>query len=219
MIKASTLKFLSQVAKHNDRDWFQKNKLLYEAAHADVLAFTAGLISELSAIDPAIPPSLEPKACLMRIYRDIRFSNDKTPYKTNFGIGISEQGKSFKGAGYYIHIHPTEPFLAGGCWMPEPDLLKSIRQEIDYNPSEFRAAINGSEFLKYYQGPDREHVLKLLPKGYDADHPEIQFLKLKSFTCTYELEPRELIKAGAVEKVAGVLGALKPFMDFLRSAQ
>ena len=144
MIKSDTFHFLSQLAENNNLEWFHAHKQEHDEARENVIAFVSQLINGLAKIDIAILTDLDPKDCVMRIYRDIRFSKDKTPYKTNFGIGISPNGKNFEGPGYYLHIHPEQSFLAGGCWMPEANVLKAIRQEIDYNGSDFHTIIDGN---------------------------------------------------------------------------
>jgi len=218
MIKSDTFKFLNELAANNNRDWFQVNKSRHDDARLNVLEFTGKVIAGMSKYDHTIPSSLDPKDCVMRIYRDVRFSKEKTPYKNNFGAGFSQNGKKFSGAGYYLHIQPEGSFIAGGCWMPETDLLKAIRQEIDYNGSDFRAIIENPSFMKYYGSLDSEYKLKTCPKGYDQDHPEIEFLKLKSFTFTHKLNNSELINSGSVEQVVNGFEKLNPFIAFLRNA-
>jgi uncharacterized protein (TIGR02453 family) len=218
MIKSGTFDFLSELARNNNRDWFHENKVRHDEARANVIEFVAELIAGLSKIDSIVSADLDPKTCVMRIYRDIRFSLNKTPYKTNFGAGISQHGKNFKGPGYYLHIQPEGCFLAGGCWMPESDMLKSIRQEIDYNGEEFRHIVNASSFKEYFGEPDLEYKLKTIPKGYQADHPDIEYLKLKSFTFTHSLKAQELLTPDAVKTVLEGFEKLHPFMAFLRNA-
>lgn len=217
MLKSGTFEFLRDLAAHNERDWFQLNKSRYDAARKDVLNFTASLIRELSAIDPLIPQNLDPASCVMRIYRDVRFSKDKAPYKKNFGIGISPNGKNFLGPGYYLHIEPRSSFLAGGCWMPESELLRSIRQEIDYNSSEIHNIIDDLAFKEYFGSPDSEYKLKTVPKGYDASHPDIDLLKLKSFTFSHSLADDILIKPDALDQLVYGFRVLHPFIAFLRN--
>lgn len=217
MIKASTFDFLTELSANNNRDWFQQNKIRHDEARNNVLEFIGQVIKGLSIKDNTIPPGLEAKNCVMRIYRDVRFSKDKTPYKTNFGAGISQQGKNFNGPGYYLHIHPVQSFLAGGCWLPEADMLKSIRQEIDYNGQDFRTIIENEDFKEYFGKPGTEYKLKTVPKGYSIDHPEIEYLKLKSFTFSHILSPSELAATSAVQKVIDGFGKLYPFMAFLRN--
>lgn len=218
MIKSETFDFLRDLAANNDREWFLANKPKHDEARENVIEFVGDVIKGLSQVDSTIPPGLDPKNCVMRIYRDVRFSKDKTPYKNNFGAGISHQGKSFNGPGYYLHIHPEESFLAGGYWMPEGPVLKAIRQEIDYNGSEFREIIKKETILKYFGDPDNEHTLKTIPKGYLVDHPDIEYLKLKSFTFSHKLKKSELSASVALKEVVNGFGKLYPFMTFLRNA-
>lgn len=218
MISSATFDFLQDLAENNNREWFQDNKDRHEEARNNVLEFVGELIAGLSKVDITVSPDLDPKSCVMRIYRDVRFSKDKTPYKNNFGAGISQQGKNFNGPGYYLHIHPEECFVAGGCWMPEAGMLKLIRQEIDYNGKDFREVIDNPDFKKYFGGPDQEYKLKTMPKGYSVDHPEIEYLKLKSFTVTHVLSPEQLASSDAVQTVLEGFEKLYPFMSFLRNA-
>lgn len=218
MLKSETVDFLKQLAANNDRNWFQLNKSRHDLARKDVLHFTASLISELSAIDPFIPQNLDPATCVMRIYRDVRFSKNKAPYKKNFGIGISPHGKNFQGPGYYLHIEPQCSFLAGGCWMPEPEFLRLIRQEIDYNSSEIHHIIDNLEFKKYFGSPDSEYKLKTAPKGYDSGHSDIDLLKLKSFTFSHSLTDDMLMKPDATHQIVHGFHVLYPFIAFLRNA-
>lgn len=218
MIRSSTFDFLKDLAENNNREWFQDNKTRHDEARNNVLEFVAELITGLSKIDKTVSPDLDPKNCVMRIYRDVRFSLNKTPYKNNFGAGISQQGKNFNGPGYYLHIHPEECFVAGGCWMPEAEMVKSIRQEIDYNGKDFREIIHNLDFQKYFGEPDQEYKLKTMPKGYFADHPDIEYLKLKSFTFTHHILPKQLTGANSVQTVVDGFEILYPFMTFLRNA-
>ncbi|MBC8053342.1 MAG: DUF2461 domain-containing protein [Sphingobacteriaceae bacterium] len=218
MIEAPTLKFLKGLSQNNNREWFGIHKKDYEASRENVLEFTSKIIADLAAFDDTIPTDLNPKDCVMRIYRDIRFSNDKTPFKTNFGIAISANGKNFKGPGYYIHIQPSKSFIAGGAWYPETDELKAIRQEIDYNGSELRSILNEDGFKKVFEDLDREGALKTTPKGYPADHEDINYLKLKSFTATSQIADTVLTGPGAVKKIVDNLEKIYPLTIFLRNA-
>jgi uncharacterized protein (TIGR02453 family) len=218
MIKSATFDFLKDLAKNNNREWFQDNKARHDDARNNILEFIGEVIAGISITDLTISSDLDPKSCVMRIYRDVRFSKNKTPYKNNFGAGISQQGKNFNGSGYYLHIHPEECFVAGGCWMPEGEMLKSIRQEIDYNGDEFREIIKNPSFVKYFDQPDQEYKLKTMPRGYYPDHPDIEYLKLKSFTFTHNISPKHLTRANSVQTVVDGFKMLYPFMTFLRNA-
>ena len=218
MIEPATINFLKLIAKNNDRDWFQAHKESYESARQNVLDFTGKLIREMAKLDPSIPSDLEPKTCLMRIYRDVRFSKNKAPYKTNFGIAISGNGKNFNGPGYYLHLQPGKSFIAAGYWMPDPDHLKSIRQEIDYNGSELHDIVDDKFFKVCFGGLDQEDKLKTSPKGYPADHEDVEYLKLKSFTVTHQLKDEQLYKADTIQYVMSVFEKVYPLVIFLRNA-
>lgn len=218
MIKTTTLDFLRQLADNNERSWFQAHKEDYHSARQNALDFTEEVLGRIWGIDPVIPGDITAGDCLLRIYRDIRFSKDKTPYKANFGIGISEGGKSFNGPGYYLHIQPEKSFIAGGYWMPGSEHLKAIRQEIDYNGTEFRNIIGDRSFKSLFGELSTEDTLKTAPKGYAADHPDIEYLKLKSFIGIHHLEDKVLKTAEGVKSVVGAVEKLYPLMVFLRNA-
>ncbi len=218
MIETSTLTFLKQLSENNNREWFNLHKKEYELARDNVFEFTAKLITGLATFDKTIPTDLNPKNCVMRIYRDIRFSKDKTPLKTNFGIAISANGKNFKGPGYYLHIEPGKSFLAGGSWFPETEELKAIRQEIDYNGSALHQVLGIASFKKYFGDLDMEGALKTTPKGYAADHEDIALLKLKSFTATHALSDKVLSNADAMDTLLPAFENLYPLTVFLRNA-
>ncbi len=218
MISKETFAFLRQLDLNNDREWFRDHKSEYEFARKNVIDFASLLIKGISSFDAAVPADLDPKDCTMRIYRDIRFRTDKTPYKTNFSIAISPNGKNFKGPGYYVEIKPDASFAGGGTWFPPSDELKSIRQEIDYNASELYKITDGKKFKALFQDLDREHVLRTAPKGYEKDHPEIAFLKLKSFTVTRALKDAELSSEDAPAKIIELFYTMYPLIVFLRNA-
>ncbi|PST84693.1 TIGR02453 family protein [Pedobacter yulinensis] len=217
MIKPTTLDFLSQVTRNNNREWFLANKDAYETAKQDIHELTGKIIPVLARIDPRFQADADPKKCLLRIYRDIRFSKDKTPYKTNFGISFSVGGKGVNEPGYFLQLEPGKSFLAGGSWMPEAAHLKLIRQEIDYNGSEFRGLVESPGFRKYFE-LSREDTLKTTPKGYDADHPEIEYLKLKSFVGIHDIADKSLFDPKFVDKLGKAFENLYPLVVFLRNA-
>ncbi len=218
MIADSTLNFLKDLSQNNNREWFQLHKNEYQFARENILGFAALVLKSLSEIDNTIPAVLLPEDCIMRIYRDIRFSKDKTPYKTNFGIALSGKGKNFNGPGYYINIEPGKCFIGGGSWYPEAEQLKAIRQEIDYSSGEFSEIINSAGFKKTFKSLDSEHSLKTIPKGYPADHELIEYLKLKSFVATKHLADKEILNRELPSQVADIFKKLNPLIVFLRNA-
>jgi uncharacterized protein (TIGR02453 family) len=218
MIKQQTFDFLADLIENNHREWFQNNKSRYEEAKNNVDEFANQVITAFSKIDTSIPKEITAKQCVMRIYRDVRFSKDKSPYKNNFGIGISAKGKGNDGAGYYIHLQPGASFVAGGYWMPDSNHLKAIRQEIDYNGDDLIKILEEPKFKSLFPSLDDEQKLKTTPKGYEADHPYIKFLKLKSFTVTHHIDNEKLMKPNAVNAVVDVLKSIHPFNMFLTQA-
>jgi uncharacterized protein (TIGR02453 family) len=211
------LKFLKAVAKNNNRDWFEKNKPTYleakdgfddflEALHKDMLKFDDGL------------SGMNPRKAAFRIYRDVRFSKDKRPYKTNMGAGFSAHGKMEQEPGYYLHIEPGKSFIAGGLYMPSPENLAKIRQEIDYNAERFLKILNNKKFKSYYKGLDEWDKLKTMPKGYAKDHPHIELLKNKSFIVSHKFSDAEVVSKTFRKKVAEAAKLIKPMNDYLLEA-
>jgi uncharacterized protein (TIGR02453 family) len=218
MIQQQTLDFLKELVENNDRDWFMANKNRYDVARQNVIDFTAELIKLLQKIDPAISPDLEAKKCVMRIYRDIRFSKNKLPYKNNFGISFPTSGTKLGGAEYYLHIQPGKSFIAGGYWMPEAGHLKSIRQEIDYNGHDLKAIIDTPEFVKLFGDFRSQDKLKTLPRDYTADNENIELLKLKSFIVMHPLKDAEIKSDKAADNIAQLCNKVYPLNFFLRNA-
>lgn len=217
MIKPETLQFIKDVAKHNNRDWFAQNKERYELAREDVLSFIDLVIPELAAVDNHFPADMPAKKCLMRIYRDVRFSKNKDPYKNNYGTSFRVKGTGLPEPEYYLHIQPGDSFLAAGFWMPDPEVLKKIREEIDYNTTEFLDIINAESFNDIFK-LSTEDKLKKAPKGYENDHPVIELLKLKSYIAIYPLKDDEFLKPEIVDQLKTAFEAVYPFVLFLRNA-
>ena len=217
MLKKSTFNFLRLIAKHNDRNWFTENKHLYEEARADLLQFVEPLIQNLARIDPKFSADTPPKKCLLRIYRDIRFSANKAPYKTNYGIVFDVKGYGANTPSYYLHLEPGNCFFGGGFWMPEKEVLKKIRTEIDYSAEEFLAILHHADFKKVFS-LSREDSLKKAPKGYEIDHPMIEYLKLKSFIVSCSFKEEEFLTQNIVDKLNHAFKTIQPFILFLRKA-
>jgi uncharacterized protein (TIGR02453 family) len=215
-MQRASLDFLSLLKANNTREWFAENKPHYEQAAADFLALADAILKRLAENEPAFA-NQKAKECVFRIYRDTRFSNDKTPYKTHLGAYFCVGGKRSPLAGYYLHIQPSESFLAGGCWMPPTPLLQAIRQEIDYNAAEFRAIIEAPEFISRF-GKLSGESLKTAPKGYPADHPEIEYLRKKSFVVMQNLTDEQILADDFAEQVHAAFLAMKPLVNFLNRA-
>lgn len=217
MLNKATFDFLRDLAKNNNREWFAENKFRYENAKQDLYPLIATLITELSAIDPEFAADTTPKKCLMRIYRDIRFSANKDPYKLNYGIAFDVKNYGPKTPSYYLHLQPGNCFFGSGFWMPETSVLKSVREEIDYSGDAFVEAISNKEFKSLFT-LSQEDKLKKAPKGYEITHPHIAYLKLKSFIAMYPLKEEDFYKNDIVDKLKKAFVAVQPFIAFLRSA-
>lgn len=211
------LQFVSQLKPNNNREWLEANRAAYESAKAAFTTLVDTLIKELSQIEPGLS-MLEPRDCIFRIHRDIRFSKDKTPYKTHFGAYFAEGGKKSAKAGYYLHIEPGgKSMLAGGVYMPPPEDLKKIRQEIDYNGEKLRNILSNQAFKKYY-GTISGEKLKTTPKGYSPEHPDIELLKQKDFIASHYVEDKIVEQSDYVEYCLKVWKALKPLNDYMNTA-
>ena len=213
MITKSTLDFLSELKENNSKEWFDTNRKRYEAVKKEMNATVQQLINGIAAFDPPVA-NLKPKDCTFRINRDIRFSKDKSPYKTNVGAFISRGGKKSPHAGYYIHIEPGNCFLGGGMYGPASDVLNSVRQEIDYNTEEFKKIINSKQFKDLF-GELRGEQLKTSPKGYPNDHPEIELLRYKSYLMMHNLKDAEVINDGFIDRVTTIFKGMQPLNEFL----
>ncbi len=215
-IERSTLDFLSDLKEHNEREWFLKNRKRYEAAKQNYESFVQAVIDRIADFDPILK-GLEVKSCTYRINRDIRFSNDKTLYKTHLGAFIVRGGKNNgnRFAGYYIHSEPGgNSMIAGGSYMPPTPWLTAIREKIDEQGDNFMKIINNREFIKYF-GQLEGEKLKSAPKGYGKDHPYIELLKLKSYLAVKMISDREITSEGCFDLIIGTSKALKPLNDFL----
>lgn len=211
------LSFLKKIAKNNNREWFEKNKPMYLEAKKNFEDFLEALHAELVKFDGSIA-GLEPRKLGFRIYRDVRFSKDKRPYKVNMGAGFSPGGKMMQEPGYYIHIEPGKSFIAGGLYMPDSANLAKVRQEIDYNSKSLLKILNDKNFKKYFSGLDDFDKVKTAPKGYAKDHPHIELLKNKSFIVSHSFSDAEVRDKKFIKQAAVACKTLKPLNDFLREA-
>lgn len=220
MLQKSTLKFLKNLKVNNVKEWFDEHRIAYDNARADFTRFVAAAIEQYGKQDEEIA-SLQAKDCLFRINRDVRFSKNKAPYKTNFGASIARGGKKSIYAGYYIHIEPgNESFVGGGLWMPEAEQLKKVRQEIDYNFEAFDGIITSAAFKKMYDGlyTGEDSKLSRPPKGYDDSNAAIEYLKFKSFIALHPLKDAELTAENLLTTVLQAFTALHPLVIFLNTA-
>lgn len=212
------LKFLKDLERHNDRDWFEKNKTRYLVAKEGFEEVVTAVLKDLVKFDDGLA-GLNPKKLPFRIYRDVRFSKDKRPYKTNMGAGFSPNGKLVQEPGYYLHLQPgNKSFIAGGIYMPDASNLARIRQEIDYSSKKLEKILKSSQFKKLFDNFDDFDKLKTAPKGYPKDHPQIEWLKLKSFIVSVPLTDKQITDKRFISSVTAACRTIKPLNDFLREA-
>jgi uncharacterized protein (TIGR02453 family) len=214
-MQSSTLQFLRTLEKNNNREWFNENKTTYQEAQQDVVSFVEKLIEEMVVFDEEIGKA-DAKKSLFRIYRDTRFSKDKSPYKTNFGASLG-MGKGSQKAGYYLHIEPGKSFLAGGIYMPESSVLKEIRKEISAFGEEFLTIVEKDKFRNYFRGLSVEDKLKKVPQGFEKDDKMAEFLKLKHYIVTHPVSDEQLLNENAAKEFAKIYKAMKPLNDFLNA--
>lgn len=215
-IEKRTFDFLNKLKENNNREWFVENKEDYQFALDNVTEMIQQIILRLSALDPHIHDSIAAKKCLFRIYRDVRFSKNKDPYKTWFAAGISVDGRKLDGPEYYIHIEPGHVFLAAGYWRPAKAHLEAIRQEIDYNTEAMFASLEkGGWETESLSGEDK---LKRPPAGYNADHPHIELLKHKSFILHVDLQRKQMESEEALNLIVENYQRMMPFKTFLHQA-
>ncbi|WP_294270964.1 DUF2461 domain-containing protein [uncultured Chryseobacterium sp.] len=208
--------FLKKLTRNNTREWFNDYKDLYIQSRENIIEFLEDLVMEMALFDEE-QAKTDVKKSLFRIYRDTRFSKDKSPYKTNFGASMG-MGKGNQKAGYYLHIEPGKSFLAGGIYMPDAGVLKLIRKEISLYSDEFLTILNNPDFKKHFPELDQESKLVKVPQGFMKDDPMADFLKLKNFIVVYTLKDRELLDKEAVKNLAAIYEIMKPFNDFLNAA-
>lgn len=220
MIQSSTLTFLRQLRKNNNKPWFDDHRAQYDAARANAEEFLQSVIDKHGKRDPGIS-ELIAKSCLYRINRDIRFSKDKTPYKSHLAGGMTKGGKKSPLAGYYLHIEPDgKTMVAGGLWMPMPDHLKKVRQEIDYCFDEFKKILTAKKFTTQFGDLDRseEYSLVKVPQGFEKDNPAAEYLKLKSWLVSREFPDAEVTSKDFLKKVTDAMEAMQPLLAFLNRA-
>lgn len=210
------LDFIAQLKENNNKPWFDDHRKNYDAARDQVILLAKELMPTVNQLEP-LTVGMEPKKALFRINRDVRFSKDKSPYKTNFGIGFtSKLVTSGSFPEFYIHISPDESFVACGCWMPMPKQLEAIRQEIDYNAEEWKGIIAAIETNGFKL--DKEYSLKTAPKGYEKENPMLEYLKLKSFTISKPISNEEMSSSKLVTGLIRDLNHQSAFYNFLKRA-
>ncbi len=220
MINKATLTFLEDLKDNNSKEWLDEHRAKYDLAKGDVLALTASLISAVGDFDKTIADAaLQPKSCITRLNRDLRFAKDKTPYKNDYYIVLNKDGKNSASAFYYVHIQPGNCFVGGGLYNPQPEPLKKARQEIDYSFNEWTKIISDKAFKKSFpSGIQSVGALNKVPAGYDESNAASEFLKMKGF-CTKEMiTDKDIMAAGLEDKIITYFKTTRPLVDFLNRA-
>jgi uncharacterized protein (TIGR02453 family) len=211
LIPSSALEFLKLVKKNNDRDWFNANKERYLKEHGSIIAFAEGLLLEMKKHDTIETPS--GKKSLHRIYRDTRFSKEKTPYKTNWSGSFSRATKKLRG-GYYFHIEPGNSFVAGGFWAPEPKDLKRIREEIAYDSAPMQKILKSKKFKETFGELKGEQLISA-PQGFTADHKDIDLLRYKQFLLVKKFSDKDVLSDQFLKQTNDTFKKMRPFFDLM----
>jgi len=206
-ISKDTFQFLKDIKKNNNRDWFAEHKPRYVLAMDNTKAFAADLGEMMAGHDNIEGPKV------FRIYRDVRFSKNKTPYKTNMGVGFARATDALRG-GMYLNIEPGNTFAGGGFWNPNGPDLKRIRNEFAFNAQEFRDILASKEFIKYF-GVLKGEALKTAPRGFAKDHPDVDLLRMKQFLISKEFTDKEAMSKDFAVQVNDTFIAMRPFFNFM----
>ncbi|WP_426090506.1 DUF2461 domain-containing protein [Flavobacterium sp. DSR3-2] len=220
MIKQTSLNFLKELKKNNSREWFEQNKLIYQAYKDDIILFTENLLLELAKLDLSIAnANLVPKKCPTRVNRDLRFSKDKTPYKNYVLVVYNKNAPHGNTAGYFIHIEPGNLMVGGGIWQTTPEFLKKIRKEISYSYEEFNGIISNKQFQDIFpSGIQGQSKLKKFTDFYEEREPVIELLKMKGF-CTKELISDNILTSpDAIKIIRNYFKTTKPLIEYLNKA-
>ncbi|EEH16393.2 hypothetical protein PABG_06480 [Paracoccidioides brasiliensis Pb03] len=230
-IHPNTLLFLKDLKENNEREWFKMHDADFRTSKRDWDTFVESLTEKIMEKDSTIP-ELPAKDLVFRIYRDIRFSNDPTPYKPHFSAAWSRTGRKGPYAAYYVHLEPGKCFIGSGLWHLEVDKLALLRQDIDQNSRRIKSILNAPDVRKEifngvpknekeavlaFVGQNQENALKTKPKGYDADNKNIDLIRLRGFTMSKRLQDKDLLGPKALDKVAHIVGIMAPFVTYLNS--
>ena len=211
----SVLDFLGDLKEHNNKAWFEEHRAAYDTARTHFENFVDQLIGEYGRLEDL--GGITAKDCVMRIYRDTRFSKDKSPYKTSMGATIAPGGKKSASLGYHLHLQPhNETLIAGGLYMPTPEQLASFRRAIDQDAAPFKTILQDKQFKKYFGELEGEKV-KTVPQGYTRDNPEIELLRFKQVVVVHRLSDETVLLPGFGTHVIKTFTAMKPFLDYLNS--
>lgn len=211
LLQKPVFEFLKKIKKNNNRVWFNQHKDIYLEQYQSVVHFADLLIAKMNQHDNIETPS--GKKAVFRIYRDVRFSKDKSPYKSHFGLHLSRATKLLRG-GYYLHIEPGKCFVGGGFWEPNPDDLKHIREQIAGDPTPLRNIIKSKSFKKNFEKLEGEKLV-FAPKGFAKDHPAADLLRYKQFLVSKPISDSVLTSPKGMEEVVKAFRAMRPFFDYM----
>lgn len=220
MLQDKTLAFLKKLQKNNTTEWFKDNQTEYKNSRTDFENFVSEIINGLASMDKAIEKrDLQAKKCITRINRDIRFSNDKSPYKTNYFALFNPGGKKSEHASYYFQLEPNNSFVGGGVYMPQTPTLNKFRKEIESNLKEWEELLNSTSFRKTFpNGIESPSNLKTAPKGFDKNSNAIEYLRMKGFYMMRTMSDKELTSEDAVAKIIDCYNEVNPIIGFLNRA-
>ncbi|MCW7463711.1 DUF2461 domain-containing protein [Leptospira limi] len=210
-------KFLSELKNNNQRDWFLENKPRFDEIQKELLSFTGALLSGIEKFDSSVK-GIDPKSCIFRIYKDVRFSKDKSPYKTHFGIFMKGGNRKIDGTGYYLHIEPDGSLLGGGCYQPDAQSLYKIRDQIANDSKSFLKIINDPKFYDTFGKEFYAEKVKTVPRGFAKDHPMIEILKYKGFAVAKHLKNGDLTSKLSSEDLLKLFRFVYPLNQFLDQA-
>jgi uncharacterized protein (TIGR02453 family) len=217
MISKETIDFLRDLAVNNNKDWFHAHKTRYQLVRKEFEQYVARLIAEIASFDDSVK-NLQSKDCIFRINRDIRFSYDKSPYKTNFGAFIAPGGRKGGYAGYYFHVEPDNSFVAGGIYRPSKEALNAIRTEIYENTGTFKEIIYDPDFTEQFGEIVSDEKLKTAPKGFPRDFEDIDLLNYKDYTVLKPLEEELLTSQNLTKELLEAFETVYPLNQFINEA-
>ncbi len=210
-VQQSTIDFIKTLKANNNRDWFTENKSFYQKEHELFISFADDLLVGMNKSDHIETPT--GKKSVFRIYRNVRFSKDKTPYKNHFSGSFKRATKDLRG-GYYFHIEPENSFIGGGFWGPNPKDLLRVRKEISTDASELKSIITSKNFIKTFGTLDGDRV-KTAPRGFDKNHPDLELLQLKQYVISRKFTDKEILSPEFSSEVINTFKAMRPFFDYM----
>lgn len=213
----TVLNFIKELTENNNRDWFNAHKNSYQESLEIFRNFAGQLLTGISEFDPSVG-NLEAKDTIFRIYKDVRFSKDKLPYKTHFGCWMAKGGRKSTDAGYYFHLEPENSFLAAGVWMPPKEQLNLIRQEIHFNPVQYLKLINTPAMKEHYERGGKEDMLRKGPAGFPNDFKYMEELKYKHYIWSKNYSDASILKNSLAQRVTEDFKGLYPMVNYLNHA-